>query len=256
MYKISICAVLALFLFSCASTENSEKKQEKNLNAKIDVYQAPWSDFKDPSFNYFLANYLTTNIDKNKSSTIDKYLRSQEKTYSQYIAAIEVGFDVSNLEKQAIKEANNISNLASSKLYSIKTIIDFEKYDKELSGFPIFSFYNESGGYSFSSDLNQKGVDTKGFYGAEVWLSKKGWVIPAEAKEAFNLIKGYSKTYLDRKAAVVIVYSLDSCFQYKNKDRKLFCNGSVKNIYGYNEIKNIQPHNKPVVELVRRMRHK
>jgi len=252
MYKISTCVVLTLFLFSCVSTDNREETPEKNLKARTDNYRAPWSDYKDPSFNYFLANYLITNIDKNKNSIIDKYLRSQEKTYSQYIAAVEVGFDVSNLEKQAIIEANNISNFSSSRLYSIKTIIDFEKYDKDLGGFPIFSPFNESGGYSFLSNLNQKGVDTKGFYGAEVWLSKKGWVIPAEAKEAFNLIKGYSKTYLDRKAAVVIVYSLDSCFQYENKDRKLFCTGSIKNIYGYNEIKNIQSHKKPVVELVRR----
>lgn len=256
--KVVLPAVLfsALLVGGCAAQPETPEPARP---------QAPWAQLSEPGFPYLLASYGASNVSARKSETLDKYLRSQTKTFDRYIAAREVGADVSPMEQAATSEIQAVSGDLATKTFVVKTTFDLGAYDPALGGFPIFDrfdknagirYYNRDVRTSTSSERKTYGVsfaaEEYGFMEAQVWFSKVGWVLPATQDQAARFLEGLSKTGGQRKVAVAAVFSLGRCDEDSSDKSRLMCEATMRNIYGYNTLEAVRPNIPPLVELVRR----
>ena len=84
-----MAVALATLASSCASTAPTSAP----IVAATE-YRAPWADYGKPVFRDLLVSYGAANLATQREATLDRYLRSQSKTYDRYVAAREVGVGV------------------------------------------------------------------------------------------------------------------------------------------------------------------
>lgn len=252
-----VVLVVAASLAGCASAPSAPP---------VPSYRAPWADLGKVQFTYLLASYGNTNISLARAETLDKYLRSQTKTFDRYIAAKEVGASTATLEGEALAEIQQRSGELSTLRFVVRTELKLQNYDAQLGGFPIFAepfdknaglrYYNDDVRSSPSKDRKTYGVSVAakdyGFMEAEIWFSKLGWVLPATPDQAARFLEGLSRSGGARKIAVAMVYSVDRCNQDTSDKYKLVCDGTIRNLYGYPTLEGVLDETPPLVTLEKR----
>ena len=230
-------------------------------------YQAPWASLGKPEFREFLASYGAANLPTNRNETIDRYLRSQTKTFDRYVAAKEVGVGVAPLQQEALVEIQSISAGLPTKQFMMATTFSVQAYDARQGGFPIYQqpfdlnagtkFFNDDVRSSRSQDGPTRGMriaaNDYGFTVAEVWFSKVGWVLPATPDQAISLIESLSRrSSAERKVSVAMTYTIDRCDSSNSDANGLVCDGTIRSMSAYSALDAVQPDNPPVVEMVNR----
>jgi len=230
-------------------------------------YQAPWANLGKPEFREFLASYGAAHLQTNHNETLDKYLRSQTKTFDRYIAAKEVGVGVAPLQQEALAEIQSVSAGLPTKQFMMATTFSVQAYDARQGGFPIYQqpfdlnagtkYFNDDVRSSRSQDGPTRGMriaaNDYGFTVAEIWFSKVGWVVPATPDQAINLIESLSRRgATDRKVSVAMTYTIDRCDPSNSDASTLVCDGTIRSMSAYSSLDAVQPDSPPVVELVNR----
>jgi hypothetical protein len=252
---VALASVIA-FITGCASSPAPQQGS----------YRAPWAQYEQLDFRYVLAAYGMANISRDRAGTLDEYLRSQTKTYDQYIAAREVGTSTEGMESSAAAEIQSTASELAGRLFSVATTFDIEKYSNKLGGFPIFDpTWNKAAGFKVinkdvrtykSTDRMTYGASVipkgYGFTEAEIWVSKLGWVIPVSQEKAAQALAEASRDGSLRKSPSIVVYSLDRCGPVAHSNEKLTCSGTIRNIYMYSTPASIRPDTPPLMEMVKR----
>jgi len=252
-----LAASLALLVSSCASTQHASTAPK---------YRAPWADSAKLEFRYLLASYGLSNMSARRDETLDRYLRSQTKTFDRYVAAKEVGVGLDELQQEAVTEIQAISPELRSKMFLIRTNFTVQAYNKQLGGFPLFQEpFDHNASMRYTNDDVRTGKSTEGstrgmsviakdygFNEAEVWFSKIGWIVPATPDQAVRMLENMSQIGGERKAAVAMIFRLDRCDPADNDSGRLVCHATIRAMYGYSSLDMVQPNAQPVVELVRR----
>ncbi len=252
-----IVGSLALLVSSCASAPPAPA---------VPQYRAPWADAVKPEFRYLLASYGAANLPTRRDETLDRYLRSQTKTFDRYVAAKEVGVGVEPLQQEAAAEIEAVSLELRSKLFLVRTNFTVQAYDKQLGGFPLFQEpFDRNASVRYTNDDVRTGKSTEGrtrgmsviakdygFNEAEVWFSKSGWIVPASPDQAVRILENLSQVGGERKVAVAMTYTLDRCDPADNDPGRLICKATIRAMSGYSSLDAAQPDAQPVVELVRR----
>lgn len=255
--RISFVAALALLAGGCASAPQTLAAPK---------YRASWSDSVKPEFRYLLASYGAANLQSRREDTLDRYLRSQTKTFDRYVAAREVRVGVAPLQQEAAAEIQAVGSELSTKRFLLRTNFTVQAYDPQLGGFPLFQEpFDRNASVRYTNDDVRTAKDTEGaargmsvivkdygFNEAEVWFSKIGWIVPATPDEAVHILEHLSQIGGERKAAVAMTYTLDRCDPADNDPSRLICKATVRTMSGYGNLDAAQPDAPPVVELVHR----
>lgn len=229
-------------------------------------YRAPWADSGKLEFRYLLASFGATNLTIRPDDTLDRYLRSQTKTFDRYVAAKEVGVGVAPLQQEAAAEIQAASAELRFQLFLVRTSFTVQAYNAQLGGFPLYQqpfdlnaslhYTNEDVRTTRSTNGSTRGMSViskdYGFTDAEVWFSKVGWIVPATPDQAVRMLENLSQVGGERKVAVAMTYMLDRCDPADNEQGRLVCKASIRAMYGYSGLDAAQPDARPVVELVHR----
>lgn len=252
-----VALTIATLISSCASAPQAPAAPR---------YQAPWANATRVEFRELLASYGANNLAENRTATLDKYLRSQTKTFDRYIAAKEVGVGIAPLQQEALAEIQSASAALPTKLFLIRTRLPLNTYNAQLGGFPIYEqpadlnmstkYFNEDIRSHSSPSGPTRGMriaaDDYGLMEAEVWFSKVGWVAPATPEQAVTLLESLSRRGGEREAAVAMTYTLDRCDASTSEPTRLVCSATIRSISAYANRDAVQPDSPPVVEFVNR----
>ena len=256
-----MAGALATLASSCASTAPTSAP----IVAATE-YRAPWADYGKPVFRDLLVSYGAANLATQREATLDRYLRSQSKTYDRYVAAREVGVGVEPLQHEAIAEIQAHAPALQSKQFVVRTHFTVYAYDQQLGGFPVYQEpFDEKGGLRYTNEdvrsgrsaaVRSQGMSVvsrdQGFNGAEVWFSKLGWVIPSTPDQAIRSLERLSQVGGERKVAVAMTYTLDRCDASDIDSSQLMCKATIRAIYGYDGLDEVRTGIEPSVVLVRR----
>jgi len=221
---------------------------------------APWATLSNPEFQSLLVSYAISNMPSSRDVALDKYLRSQTKTFDRYIAAKEVGADLALLESEALTEIEAKKSEVLQKSFMVATTTELEPYDRNAKAFPIFGLFNENIGFRFfSGDVRSSpshlGIDVAaaqyGFQDAKIWMSKKGWFVPADQEQATRYLEALSRSGARKDMTTVIVFHLGRCDQDPGNKEALVCDGVIDRIYGYASRRDVLPENQPLVEFIK-----
>lgn len=220
-----VIAALAAVLSSCASAPPAGPAAPQ--------YRAPWADMAKPDFRDLLVSYGAANLPTQRDSTLDRYLRSQTKTFDRYVAAKEVGVGVEPLQQEAVAEISAASRCTRSRSTATRACDTGRSAAGRTQGMSVVS-------------------KDYGFTDAEVWVSKVGWIMPATPDQAVRMLEKLSQVGGERKVAVALTYTLDRCDAVDSELSRLTCTGTIRAMYGYSSLDAATPDAKPEVELVRR----
>lgn len=207
--------------------------------------QAPWAGLTAPEFRNLLASYGAAHLSAQRDETLDRYLRSQTKSFDRYIAAKEVGVGVEPLKQEAVAEIQSASAELPTKLFMLRTSFSVSAYDPKLGGFPIYQqpfdldaslhVYSEDTRTSISTDNNTRGMRViakdYGFSEAQIWFSKVGWFVPAPPDQAARVLESLSKSGGERRVSVVVAYSLGRCDPSTADPSLLVCKTNIRSMY-------------------------
>lgn len=250
-------AALASLLSSCASAPQSPAAPK---------YRAPWADMAKPDFRDLLVSYGAANLPTQRDSTLDRYLRSQTKTFDRYVAAKEVGVGIEPLQQEALAEIQAAAPGLRAKQFLVRIQLTVHAYDPQLGGFPLYQepfdlnaglrYTNEDVRTGRSAAGRTQGISViskdYGFSDAEVWVSKIGWIVPVTPDQAARMLEKLSQVGGERKIAVAMTYTLDRCDAVDSELSRLTCKGIIRAMYGYSSLEAATPDAVPAVELVRR----
>lgn len=90
MLRPLLVASVALLASGCATAPQAPAAPQN---------RASWADAAKPEFRYLLASYGAANLQSRRDDTLDRYLRSQTKTFDRYIAAKEVRVGIEPLQQ-------------------------------------------------------------------------------------------------------------------------------------------------------------
>lgn len=252
-----LVTAVVLLASSCASPPTAPAAPQ---------YQAPWASAAKPEFRDLLVSYGAANLPTSRNETLDRYLRSQTKTFDRYVAAKEVGVGVEPLQQEAVAEIQAAAPALRSKLFLVRTHLTVQAYDPQLGGFPLYQEpFDRNAGLRYTNDDVRTGRSAAGrtqgmsvvskdygFTDAEVWVSKVGWIMPATPDQAVRMLEKLSQVGGERKVAVALTYTLDRCDAVDSELSRLTCTGTIRAMYGYSSLDAATPDAKPEVELVRR----
>lgn len=255
--RTSFVAALVLLAGGCASAPSAPAAPQ---------FRATWADAAKPEFRYLLASYGAANLQARRDDTLDRYLRSQTKTFDRYVAAKEVRVGVEPLQQEAVSEIQAVAAELNTKRFLVRTNFTVQAYDPQLGGFPLFQepfdrnasvrYTNDDVRTAKATDGATRGmsviVKDYGFNAAEVWFSKIGWIVPATPDQAVRMLEHLSQVGGERKVAVAMTYTLDRCDPADNDPSRLICKATVRTMSGYSNLDAAQPDAPPVVELVHR----
>jgi len=213
-----------------------------------------------------LASYGAANLPSRRDGTLDRYLRSQTKTFDRYVAAKEVRVGIEPLQQEALAEIQAVAPELRTKRFLVRANFTVQAYDAQLGGFPLFQepfdrnasvrYTNDDVRMARATDGATRGmsviVGDYGFNAAEVGFSKIGWFLPATPDQAVQMLEKLSRVGGERKIAVAMTYTLDRCDPADNATDRLVCKATVQSMSGYRNLDEAQPDTKPVVELVHR----
>lgn len=252
-----LIASVALLASGCASTPQVPAASQ---------YQASWADAARPEFRYLLASYGAANLQSRRDDTLDRYLRSQTKTFDRYVASKEVRVGIEPLQQEAVAEIQAVAPELRTKRFLVRTNFTVQAYDAQLGGFPLFQepfdrnasvrYTNDDVRTARATDGATRGmsviVNDYGFNAAEVWFSKIGWFVPATPDQAVQMLEKLSRVGGERKIAVAMTYTLDRCDPDENAADRLICKATIQSMSGYRNLDEAQPDTQPAVELVHR----
>lgn len=250
-------AALAGLLSSCASAPPGPAAPQ---------YRAPWAATAKPDFRDLLVSYGAANLPTQRDSTLDRYLRSQTKTFDRYVAAKEVGVGIEPLQQEALAEIQAAAPGLRAKQFLVRTQLTVHAYDPQLGGFPLYQEpFDQNAGLRYTNEDVRTGRSAAGrtqgmsviskdygFTDAEVWVSKIGWIVPATPDQAARMLEKLSQVGGERKVAVAMTYTLDRCDAVDSELSRLTCKGTIRSMYGYSSLEAATPDAVPAVELVRR----
>lgn len=252
-----VVASLALLAGGCASAPPAPAAPQ---------YRASWADAAKPEFRYLLASYGAANLQSRREDTLDRYLRSQTKTFDRYVAAKEVRVGIEPLQQEAVTEIQAVAPELATKRFLVRTNFTVQAYDPQLGGFPLFQEpFDRNASVRYTNDDVRTAKVTEGaargisaivkdygFNGAEVVFSKIGWFVPATPDQAVRMLENLSQVGGERKVAVAMTYTLDRCDAADNAPDRLICKATIRTMSGYSSLDAAQPDVPPAVELVRR----
>lgn len=257
MHHYRLCiAPLALLIAGCAATPQTPPAAR---------YAAPWAELSKPAFPDLLASYGASNLATRREETLDRYLRSQTKTFDRYVAAKEVGVGAAPLQQEATAEIQALAATLPTRRFLARTSFTVQPYDAQLGGFPLYQqpfdlnaslrYVNDDVRTTTSTQRQTRGMSVAaaefGFMEAEVRFSKVGWVIPATPDQAVRILETLSQSGGERKVAVAMTFTLNRC-DATGETSRMFCEATIQNLSAYNSLDAVQPNNPPVVELVKR----
>lgn len=224
--------------------------------------QLPWTGLAKVDFHSLLGSYALANLDAHRDETLDKFLRSQTKTFDRYIAAKEVGVGIEPLKQEALTAIQAQSAELPNKVFMLRTKVSVSGYDAQQGGFPLYQrpfdlnmslhLYNDDVRTSVSTDGATRGMSIiakdYAFSEADLWFSKEGWIIPSAPDQAVRILEMLSKSGGDRKAAIVILYSLSRC-DANSEPTALTCRVNVRSMYVSDPMR---PDDPPIAELTHR----
>jgi len=199
----------------------------------------------EPTFPELLVSYGAANMPKDADKTLDWYLWSQ--SYNRYMAVLRADGNTVSLKREAAQEIQVEAAMLACKRFIANTSIELLPYDVERGAFPINArFYDDF-------DEPQIVLNPQGQYGfrsAEIRMSRKGWMLPANQEQAQQL--GQALEQVGFTAAKrhhlhgVAVYTLDRCDTNPKQAEVLQCIGTLRKLIAIAE-----PPLQPLYELVK-----
>lgn len=253
-YRALASALLASALLSGCATAPQQVTPPKA--------QLPWTGLAKADFHSLLGSYALANLSTHRDETLDKFLRSQTKTFDRYIAAKEVGVGIEPLKQEALTDIQAMSAELTSKVFVLRTKVSVSAYDARQGGFPLYQrpfdlnmslhLNNDDVRTSVSTDGATRGMSIiakdYAFSEADLWFLKEGWIIPSAPDQAVRILEMLSKSGGDRKAGIVILYSLSRC-DANSEPTALTCRANVRSMYLSDPMR---PEDPPIAELVHR----
>lgn len=253
---VALTLLASTLLSGCATAPEQAVAQPKQT-------QAPWTGLARVDFRSLLGSYALANLDAHRDETLDKFLRSQTKTFDRYVAAKEVGVGIDPLKQEAIGDIQAMSAMLPNKVFVLRTNVSVSVYDVQQGGFPIYErpfdlnmslhLNNDDVRTSVSTDGATRGMSIiakdYAFSEADLWFSKDGWLIPSAPDKAVRILEILSKTGGDKKISLVIKYSLSRCDASDREPTSLSCRANVRSMY---VIDPVRPDDAPIAELTHR----
>jgi hypothetical protein len=214
MYKSLIKKIifsLVLFISNISQAQNIDAVNRAPLATSMPVPQ--WIYFTEPTYQDFLAYYLLSN--KSRADSLELYIIEKSR-----------GKDVSAIENEALKKAQDLVNSINQNTFITKTTLELDKFNPELNAFTILSIADKNSHHYKISSKDFPAIDE-----ASLEFDGSNWQMNSKNNQGQSIVE---KIKFDQINAI-IVYSIEYCYSMEVNNKELKCKTTIKNIYGFSE---------------------